>query len=140
MLKPLTRIPVVFKTLLEIIFVRVPSVTCPYFKCRSAFARYLSILSLVHENGGYWYVLADKGVQLRLWACFSGQCRAVRHCPPKHATQLSPWREMAEDAVFWRPMACSPPFPPKPANVGNLYGGQWRFWAGARLVPPLPPF
>ena len=32
---------------------------------------------------------------------------------------------MAEDAVFWRAMACSPPLPPKPANVGNL----WRAMA-----------
>ena len=55
--------------------------------------------------------------------------RAMACSPPfpaNHATQLSPWREMAEDDVFWRPMACSPLLPPKPANVGNL----WRSMAG----------
>ena len=32
-------------------------------------------LSLVHENGGYWYVLAGKGVFWRAPAGFDGQWR-----------------------------------------------------------------
>ena len=32
---------------------------------------------------------------------------------------------MAAIGMFWRPMACSPSLPPKPANVGNL----WRAMA-----------
>ena len=33
------------------------------------------LVALVHENGGYWYVLADKGVFWRASAGFDGQWR-----------------------------------------------------------------
>ena len=35
----------------------------------------VTLHSLVHENGGYWYVLADKGVFWRASAGFDGQWR-----------------------------------------------------------------
>ena len=88
-------------------------------------------LSLVHENGGYWYVLADKGVFWRASAGFDGQWRiwAESHCPPKPVslgTQVNPWRAMA----------CNPPFPaiarPYPPvwelrlKLRNEFGGLWR--------------
>ena len=37
--------------------------------------QHLELKSLVHENGGYWYVLADKGVFWRASAGFDGQWR-----------------------------------------------------------------
>ena len=87
------------------------------FKCipEKSYIIFTLLYSLVHENGGYWYVLADKGVFWRAMAYLGGEHAVTRHCPPKPVslgTQVNPWRAMA----------CNPPFP----AIARPYPPVWE--------------
>ena len=99
--------------------------------------------SLVHENGGYWYVLADRAYFGRHQPVLTGNGvfgRRARSNPPLSAQTRQSGNSGKSLAGTGMQSTISSHCPPIPTSLGTQAKIEERIWralAGSRLVPPL---